>query len=271
MFDRDIRIAVMFFPGINREDETKTAVEAAGMNADIVRWNTKEDITAYDGYVLPGGFSYEDRIRAGVISSKDTVMEVIKKEAKKGKPILGICNGAQILVEAKMIPDINGKQNKLEMALAPNINPFISGFNCRWINLKMDTEKKTAFNILYKKGDIVSMPIAHAEGRFISNNKDVLNAIVNNGQIVFKYCDDKGKVSNEFPVCPNSSAYGTAAVCNKAGNVMSMMPHPECSSFFRQQPEFKGNLEQTEKTTDTNKIFQSIRVYIEENRTKWKS
>jgi len=261
MLDK-IRIAVMLFPGNNREAETKTAVEAAGMEADIVRWNSEEDIRAYDGYVLPGGFSYEDRIRAGVIPSKDPILGVIKEEAKKGKPVLGICNGAQALIESKMVPEIDG--GKLEMALAPNINPFISGFYCKWVNLKVDSDKKTAFTMLYKKGDVISLPIAHAEGRFTTNDENVKQAIVNDGQIVFKYCTADGNVVEDAN--PNSSLLGAAAICNKEGNVMALMPHPECGSFYRQQPEFNGSLKDTENTTSTNKIFQSMKKYIEERK-----
>lgn len=264
----NIKIAVLFFPGNNRELETKTAVESSGVKADIVRWNTKEDITKYDGYVLPGGFSYEDRIRAGVISAKDPVMEVIRQEANKGKPVLGICNGAQVLVETKLVPGLD--EEKLEMALAPNINPFISGYYCKYVNIRLDSEKKTAFTMLYNKGDIIKLPIAHAEGRFTTKDDALMKKVIDNGQVLFRYCDEKGKIDENFPVTPNKAVYAAAGICNKEGNVMALMPHPECGCFNRHLPGFSNNFEESEKTTTTQKIFESMKKYIEENKSKWR-
>ena len=99
-------IVVMYFPGNNCEVETLEAVKTAGMNGKILRWNTKDDLRKFDGFVIPGGWAYEDRIRAGVIAAKDPVMNIIKEEASKGKPVLGICNGAQVLIENGMIPGL---------------------------------------------------------------------------------------------------------------------------------------------------------------------
>src|SRR3989338_5622193 len=99
-------IAVIWFPGNNCEAETLSAVKAAGMDGSILRWNTNEDISKYNGFVIPGGWAYEYRIRAGVIAAKDPVMKMIKEEAQKGKPVLGICNGAQVLVESGIIPGL---------------------------------------------------------------------------------------------------------------------------------------------------------------------
>ena len=136
------KIAVILFPGTNCENEAARAVEATGMKAEIIRWNDSKKLGLFDGYILPGGWSYEDRIRAGVIASKDKVMNVIKEEAEKGKVVLGICNGCQVLVEAGIIP---GVKDKVQMALAPNINPFVSGYYCTWIKIKNASKKKTAF------------------------------------------------------------------------------------------------------------------------------
>ena len=124
------KIAVIMFPGSNCENETARAITSAGMNAKVIRWNETTGLSNYDGYVIPGGWSYEDRIRAGVISAKDPIMDIIKKEASNGKVVLGICNGCQILVESGIIP---GLEDNVQMALAPNINPFIQGYYCTWI------------------------------------------------------------------------------------------------------------------------------------------
>src|SRR3989338_6350243 len=155
------KIAVMLFPGINCENETARAIESVGMKADIVRWNDTKNLGSYDGYVLPGGWSYEDRIRAGVIAAKDPVMNIIREEAEKGKIVLGICNGCQIIVESGIIP---GLQDKVQMALAPNKNPFVSGFYCTWVRIKNYSKKKNAFNLKLKDEEIIRVPIAHGEG-----------------------------------------------------------------------------------------------------------
>ena len=137
------KIAVMYFPGNNCEEETRDRCIDVGMDARIVRWNTKENLSDFDGYIIPGGFSYEDRIRSGVIAAKEKIMEKVREEAKSGKPLLGICNGAQILVETGLIP---GLKDEVQMALAPNINPFVSGYYDAWVYIKAVNSKNNAFN-----------------------------------------------------------------------------------------------------------------------------
>lgn len=254
------KIAVIWFPGANCENETKISCEAAGMDAEILRWNTKENLDNYDGFIIPGGWSYEDRIRAGVISSKDPLMLKIKDEAKQGKPVLGICNGCQVLVESGLIP---GLKDKVEMALAPNINPFISGFYCTWVKIKNSTKNKNAFNEFYDKDEIIDIPIAHAEGRFTTKDKNLIKELEDNGQIIFKYCDEDGKTSQKFPVNPNGSMENIAGITNKEGNVLAMMPHPE-RGFFKKQLKEKdmNNFEDAMSLTSAAKIFESMREYI---------
>ncbi|MBW2980886.1 phosphoribosylformylglycinamidine synthase I [Candidatus Woesearchaeota archaeon] len=254
-----MKIAVILFPGTNCENETLAAVKAAGMNGKILRWNTKEKIEDYDGFVLPGGWSYEDRIRAGVISAQDPIMLRIKEQAKEGKPVLGICNGCQVLVETGMIP---GLKDKIEMALAPNINPMVSGFYCTWTNLKAGTKKKTAFNLTFDENDVLPIPIAHGEGRFATIDKGLLGDLKKNGQIMFRYCDKEGNVDDKFPINPNGSVDNIAGICNKEGNVLAMMPHPERASWLHQVPEkHQGG----EKAALGLKIFESMKEYIKKN------
>jgi phosphoribosylformylglycinamidine synthase subunit PurQ / glutaminase len=255
-----IKIAVMWFPGNNCENETKFACEAVGMDSDIIRWNAKFDLDEYDGFIIPGGWSYEDRIRAGVISSKDPLMLKIKEQAGKGKVVLGICNGCQVLVESGLIP---GLQDKVEMALAPNINPFVSGFYCTWLKIKNSTGKKNAFNEFYDEDEVIDISIAHGEGRFVTKDTELISEFEKNGQIVFKYCDEKGNATEEFPVNPNGAMSNIAGICNKEGNVLAMMPHPERGYLKRQLKEKQmNNFEDAMSLAKTAKIFESIREYI---------
>ncbi|HOO54555.1 MAG TPA: phosphoribosylformylglycinamidine synthase subunit PurQ, partial [Methanothrix sp.] len=133
-----MKIAVVQFPGTNCEHETLVAARSAGLSGEIFRWNRPaEELSDFDGYLIPGGFSYQDRLRAGAIASKEPVMEALREEADRGKPIIGICNGFQILVESGLLPGLNG----VDVALASNV--MVSkgeivrrGFYCAWTNLR---------------------------------------------------------------------------------------------------------------------------------------
>jgi len=256
-----MRIAVIWFPGNNCERESARAIESAGMKAEIIRWNDASDLDKFDGYLIPGGWSYEDRIRAGVIAAKDPVIKIIKEEAKKGKPVLGICNGAQVLVESGLIP---GMKDEVEAALAPNINPKIRGYYCTWVRIK-NNGKSNAFTNLLKKDEILRIPIAHAEGRFTTKNEKLIQKLADNGQVVFQYCDKNGKITDKFPINPNGAVNNIAAISNPQGNVMSIMPHPERSNWLRQMPGFHGSFEKAEQPGPGRKIFESMKRYIEKN------
>lgn len=262
-------IAVVYFPGNNCEEEALKAILATGMDGKIVRWNERRGIEKFDGYLIPGGWGYEDRIRAGVIMAKDPIFDSIKKEAENGKPVLGVCNGAQALVECGMIP---GLKNKVEMALAPNINPFVSGYYCTWVNIKSAAEKnRCVFTKFTEKNEVIPIPIAHGEGRFITRDAELIDKLTKNNQIVFQYSTKDGKIENSFPTNPNGAMHNIAAICNKKGNVMAIMPHPERASFIRQLPDttelknkFTGNLMAMEDPAPAMHIFKSMKSYIEE-------
>jgi len=252
------KIAVMYFPGNNCEEETKDRCIDVGMEADIIRWNMKEDLSKYHGFIIPGGFSYEDRVRAGIIAAKDKIIDGIRKEVKDGKPLLGICNGAQVLVETGLIP---GLKNKVEMALAPNINPLVAGYYCAWVNIKNANKVNCAYNQFYEKNEVIAMPVAHGEGRFTTKDKNLIKNLIKNKQIIFQYCDEKGKVVDKFPINPNGAVYNIAAISNKQGNIMAIMPHPERASFNWQLPD--SIIKNNEKANGI-KIFESMKKYIVE-------
>ncbi|UCD03257.1 MAG: phosphoribosylformylglycinamidine synthase subunit PurQ, partial [Candidatus Aenigmatarchaeota archaeon] len=155
---------------------------------------------------------------------------------------------------------------------AANINPFVSGFYCTWVNIKNCVEKdRTAFTRHTGKNEIMPIPIAHGEGRFTTKEEGLLEKLKEGGQIVFRYCDRGGNIVGEFPVNPNGSVYNIAAICNPEGNVMSIMPHPERASWNRQVPGFEGkSFRDMDADGPGRKIFHSMKEYIEKEGSSWK-
>lgn len=238
MSANQFRVALIQFPGSNCEWETRRAAQSAGMCCDVFRWNRDPDLLSeYDGYIIGGGFSYQDRVRSGAIAAKEPIVKRVFAEVMdNGKPCLGVCNGAQVLVEAGLVPGI--RPGEVEMALAPNFHDperRIAGFCCRWVYLKHSstrcklTEKMPA-------GLVWPVPIAHGEGRFTTTQPGLLEKLQENGQIVFQYCDAEGNVDEDRAVNPNGAMANIAGLCNPQGNVLAMMPHPERASFLRQVP-----------------------------------
>lgn len=236
-----MNIAVIQFPGTNCERETHLALKRSNLTPIDFFWNEPlEKLEDFKGFVIAGGFSYEDRIRSGLIASKSPIMQKLKGEAKKGKPILGICNGAQILVESGLVPGNEKKQ--VLAALTRNKNP-IGGFYNDLCTLKpFSFQEHHAFTNQFKPGMQITIPFAHAEGRFIIA-KDVLDEMIKNESQMLQYSDLDNKTDMDFPINPNGSDFNLAAISNKSGNVMAIMPHPE-------------------RTDNGQVIFDSMREYI---------
>lgn len=236
----DKRVALIQFPGSNCEWESKRAAEAAGLLCDVFRWNTDPAaLPEYDGYIIGGGFSYQDRVRSGVIATKQPIMRTVFREVTEhGKPCLGICNGAQVLIEAGLIPGLH--PGNVEMGLAPNFHDpehRIAGFCCRWVTLKHAcAQGRCVLTQDMPQGEVFPIPIAHGEGRFTTSDPDVLASLQANDQIVFQYCDAAGELSEDRDVNPNGAMLNIAGLCNPEGNVLGLMPHPERASFLRQIP-----------------------------------
>jgi phosphoribosylformylglycinamidine synthase I len=229
------KVAIIQFPGVNCEYETSRAVRSVGLEADLFRWNQDPHLLdPCTAVVLPGGFSYQDRIRAGVVAAKDRIMDKVSALAREGRPVLGICNGAQVLVESGLIPGIHWE--RVDLALAPNRMPDREGYYCTWIYLRREGDR-CIWTRMFDEGEVIPIPMAHAEGRFVTTDSGILQEMNRNGQVVLRYCTSGGDVEEDFPVNPNGSVSNIAGVCNAAGNVLAMMPHPERAAWLRQVPE----------------------------------
>jgi len=228
-----MKIAIIQFGGSNCDlDVLHVLQDVVGVDAELV-WYKEEDLSQYDGAVIPGGFSYGDYLRAGAIAARTPIMDAIKKMASDGKPIMGICNGFQVLTESGL----------LDGALTTNKYPK---FRCETTYLKVENTD-TPFTSKFKKGEIVKIPIAHMEGNFYAD-KDTLARLNDNGQIVFKYSDKNGNVTDN--VNPNGSQENIAGIIDPNKNVIGLMPHPERAS------------EAILGSEDGIKMFQSMVDYI---------
>ena len=224
-----MKTGIVVFPGSNCDRDVHHVLnEVVGMNAEYV-WHTEKSIEDYDALILPGGFSYGDRLRAGVIAAQSPIVKAIKKKADEGLPILGICNGFQILVEAGLLPGALVKNIKLK-------------FSCKWLEMEV-LNVNTPFTKLFRLNDQINIPIAHGERRYIIGD-DKLHDLIENNQIVFKYKDQN----------PNGSTEMIAAICNKEGNVMGLMPHPERAS----EPILLPN----QTTSRAGLIFLSLKKFL---------
>ena len=205
-----LRASVIVFPGSNCDRDVKTAIERITGFAPKMIWHGDASVPASDLIVLPGGFSYGDYLRCGAMAAHSAVMKDVVAKAKAGTPVLGICNGFQILCESGLLPG----------ALMRNASLH---FICRDVFLKVENDQ-TFYTRTYRRGEVIKVPIAHGEGNYFAD-KDTLNTLEDEGRVVFRYCDEGGKVSPA--TCPNGAQRNIAGICNETGRVLGMMPHPE--------------------------------------------
>ncbi len=235
-------VVVIQFPGVNCEYETARALASVGLSAKIIRWNEPVDgLKDAEAVVLPGGFSYQDRIRAGVVAAKDRIMDAVFEAAARGVAILGICNGAQILVESGAVPAFEA--GAIELALAPNRMPDRSGYYCNWVRVKKGPARClfTAFlSDAREDGGTVPIPLAHAEGRFVTSSESVYGQLEAQRAVALVYADGNGDTARSFPDNPNGSLFAIAGVTNPGGNVLALMPHPERAAWMHQVPRRVG-------------------------------
>lgn len=197
-----MRFAVIVFPGSNCDVDMYHAVkDELGAEVEYV-WHDRESLDEFDGILLPGGFSYGDYLRSGAIARFSNVMKEVVRAAEAGKPVLGVCNGFQILLEAGLLPGAMRRNESLK-------------FICRQVELNVENNQ-TMFSSAYEKNEVITIPIAHGEGNYYCDEETLAKLKANN-QIVFTYNDSN----------PNGSIEDIAGIINEKGNVLGMMPHPE--------------------------------------------
>jgi phosphoribosylformylglycinamidine synthase len=237
---KKVKALILRTAGTNCDYETQAAFELCGASAERLHVNEliakKDKIFEYDILAFPGGFSYGDDIASGKILAnevKNKLGDKIKKFALNGNPIIGICNGFQVLVKMGLLPD----SSLFEQISTLSYNDS-DKFECRWVYLK--TEKSRA-KCLWTSDlpEIITLPVAHGEGKFIPKDKNLLDELEKNGQIVFKYSSKDGGIP-QYPLDPNGSVRQIAGICNAKGNVFGLMPHPERYVYSLQHPAREG-------------------------------
>ncbi|MGQ9618249.1 MAG: phosphoribosylformylglycinamidine synthase I [Candidatus Aminicenantia bacterium] len=208
-----MKAGVVVFPGSNCDWDTYYALESTGFEP-IFLWHKDKNLDGCDLVVLPGGFSYGDYLRSGILASLSPIMDSIKDFVEKGGLVLGICNGFQILLESDLLRGAMLRNKNLR-------------FVCKYVYLRVENSF-TPFTNLFREGEVIKIPIAHMDGNYYIPENE-LEKMKENHQIVFRYCEKNGRITNESN--PNGSMENIAGIINEKGNVLGMMPHPERASF----------------------------------------
>jgi len=205
-----MKFGIVTFPGSNCDyDAYHTVTEVLGEEATYL-WHKDHDLRGSDVIILPGGFSYGDYLRVGAIARFSPIMQEVAAHAKAGGPVIGICNGFQIACEAGLLPGALLRNAHLQFVSAE-------------VRIRVENPD-TIFTNLYEKGEVLRIPVAHGDGRYVAP-PDVLDEIEGDGRVVFRYADATGKITAEAN--PNGSERNIAGIINETGNVLGMMPHPE--------------------------------------------
>ena len=224
-----MKAAIIVFPGSNCDRDIAVSFRNVAKVEPKMVWHKETHIPDCNIIIVPGGFSFGDYLRCGSIAANSPIMREVVKKSKEGFPIIGICNGFQILTETRLLPGALIRNNCLS-------------FICKTTKLSV-LNNRTYFSQKYFKNQIIDIPIAHNEGNYFAND-EIIKELEGNNQIAFKYCDEDGNFSNEAN--PNGSLKNIAGIINKKGNVLGMMPHPERSC------------EKSLGSEDGNLIFKSI-------------
>jgi phosphoribosylformylglycinamidine synthase I len=208
-----LKFGIVVFPGSNCDHDCYHVTKnVLGQEAEFV-WHEETNLSGYDCIIIPGGFSYGDYLRTGSIASLSPIMKSVAEFASSGAPVIGICNGFQVLVEAGLLPGSFIRNDSLK-------------FVCKWVYIKLENNN-SVFTSKMRKGDVLKIPVAHGDGNYFCTDQD-LKMLKENSRIAFRYCEQNGDVTDSSN--PNGSIDNIAGIINEEGNVLGMMPHPErCS------------------------------------------
>ena len=256
----DPRAIVLRAAGINCDQESKAACEKAGFKVDVLHVNRlvekRGTLRDYQLMLIPGGFSYGDDLGAGRVLGNEIrtkLMGELRDFVKAGKLVLGICNGFQIMVKAGLLPDPFDDASPTQVTLANNDS---GKFEDRWIRLKVSSLKSE----FLKKEEIIELPIAHGEGKFLPVDAAALRRWEERGQLVLKYVDQDGREAG-YPSNPNGSTASVAGFCDPSGRVLGLMPHPERFQDTVNHPRWTRR----EVPADGMKFFQNAWEYVKRN------
>jgi phosphoribosylformylglycinamidine synthase subunit PurQ / glutaminase len=207
-----MKVAVIRFPGSNCDLDMMSALRGIGGLEPELVWHEDAALGGgeYGAVILPGGFSFADRLRAGAIAANSPAMARVKRLAERGTPVLGVCNGFQILVESGLLPGALLRNTTLK-------------FVCEWTYVRVENTR-TPFTSGLREGQVLALPIAHGEGRFFLGPAE-LARLEKDGLVAFRYCDASGRATAESN--PTGTLHNIAGLCNREGNVVGLMPHPE--------------------------------------------
>jgi phosphoribosylformylglycinamidine synthase subunit PurQ / glutaminase len=224
-----LKFGIVVFPGSNCDHDSHYVAETIlGQDARLI-WHKESSLGDVDVVILPGGFSYGDYLRCGALARFSPIMKDVVRFANNGGAVFGICNGFQVLVEAGLLPGVLLRNSSLK-------------FVCKYVHLKVENSE-TLFTSQCQRGEVLEIPIAHGDGNYFTD-LETLKRLEDRNQIVFRYCDETGAITEEAN--PNGSLSNIAGIINEQGNVMGMMPHPERAS------------DPVLRHTDGRKVFDSI-------------
>jgi len=207
-----MKFGIVVFPGTWSDRDCYYSVHNICGQDAVYIWHKETDLSGCDCVILPGGFSYGDYLRTGAIARFSPVMDSVASFSKQGRPVIGICNGFQVLCEANLLPGVLRQNEHLQ-------------YRCQWTYLKTENNT-TPFTNKCNKGQVLKIPISHYEGRYYAAD-DVINGLEDGGRVAFRYSTPGGEITAEAN--PNGALNNIAGIVNKQGNVLGMMPHPERS------------------------------------------
>ncbi|MDD5495597.1 MAG: phosphoribosylformylglycinamidine synthase I [Candidatus Omnitrophica bacterium] len=267
-----IKVIIIRTAGTNCDEETAYAFQLAGADAALVHINEvtrgERDLNGYHIMAIPGGFTYGDDIASGKILANEFKFELkhqMRKFVKDGRLIIGICNGFQVLVKSGFLPNLNGSFESIEATLTINDS---AKFEDRWVYLKKGARGKgqgaSKDRCVWTKGigDIIYLPVAHGEGKFMPGNRDIMKRLKNEGMIALEYVDENGRKKG-YPHNPNGSIDNIAGICDNTGRIFGLMPHPERHITCFQHP--RWTRKNAKKEGDGLAIFRNGVAFAKKN------